>query len=108
MADTIERLKGGDFQEAMDTMGTAFGFSSSRDFPMLLPQIYRPTDVLMKAIYAIRRDGKIVSAVGVHPRDWQVGDTTLKLAGIGGVCTLNEYRNQGLMKALMDRCVADM
>jgi predicted N-acetyltransferase YhbS len=108
MADTIERLKGEDFDEAMQTMGTAFGFDPDRDFPMLLPQIYRPTDNLMKAIYAIRRDGRIVSAVGVHPREWQVGDTTLKLAGIGGVSTLSEYRGQGLMKALMDRCVSDM
>lgn len=108
MGDTIERLKGDDFQEAMDTMGEAFGFAPHRDFPMLLPQIYRPTDELMQAIYAIRRDGRIVSAVGVHPREWQVGDTTLKLGGIGGVCTLDAYRGQGLMKALMDRAVADM
>lgn len=108
MSDTIERLTGDDFQEAMDTMGEAFGFEPHRDFPMLLPQIYRPTDELMRAIYAIRRDGRIVSAVGVHPREWQVGDTTLKLAGIGGVCTLHDYRGQGLMKALMDRCVEDM
>jgi predicted N-acetyltransferase YhbS len=108
MADTIERLKGEDFDEAMNTMGTAFGFSPDRDFPILLPQIYRPTDELMEAIYAIRRDGRIVSAVGVHPRDWQVGDTTLKLAGIGGVCTLEEYRGQGLMNLLMERCVDDM
>ena len=62
-------------------MGLAFGFDPPRDFPMLLPQIYRPTGELMKAIYAIRRDGRIVSAVGVHPRDWQVGETTLKARG---------------------------
>lgn len=108
MADTIERLKGEDFDEAMNAMGTAFRFSPNRDFPMLLPQIYRPTDELMKAVYAIRRDGHIVSVVGVHPRDWRVGDTTLKLGGVGGVSTLEGYRGQGLMKQLMDRCVDDM
>jgi GNAT superfamily N-acetyltransferase len=108
MSDTIERLKGEDFQEAMEAMGTAFGFAPDRDFPMLLPQIYRPTDELMQALYAIRRDGRIVSIVGSHPRDWQVGDTMLKLGGIGGVATLSEYRGEGLMKALMDRAVANM
>ncbi len=108
MAEVIERLGASDFDEAMDVMATAFRFGAPRDFPMLLPQIYRPTDELMKAIYAIRREGRIVSAVGVHPREWQVGDTTLKLAGIGGVCTLSDYRGQGLMRALMERCVADM
>ncbi|MCH2663226.1 GNAT family N-acetyltransferase [bacterium] len=104
----IERLKTGDFEEAMETMATAFEFKSPRDFPMLLPQIYQPTEELMKAIYAIRLDGRIVSAVGVHPRDWQVGDSTLKLAGIGGVCTLHDYRGKGLMKAIMERCLTDM
>ena len=108
MSDTIERLTGADYEEAMDTMGHAFGFEEGRDFPSLLPQIYRPTDEWMQAIYAIRRDGKIVSAVGCHPRAWQVGDTTLKLGGIGGVCTLHDYRGQGLMKRLMDRAVDDM
>ena len=63
MSDTIERLTGADYEEAMDTMGHAFGFEEGRDFPSLLPQIYRPTDEWMQAIYAIRRDGKIVSAV---------------------------------------------
>ncbi len=104
----VERLKTGDFEEAMETMATAFEFKSPRDFPMLLPQIYQPTEELMKAIYAIRLDGRIVSAVGVHPRDWQVGDSTLKLAGIGGVCTLHDYRGKGLMKAIMERCLTDM
>ena len=108
MSDKIERLKAVDFDEAMKNMGIAFEFEEGRDFPTLLPQIYRPTDELMEALYAIRRDGKIVSVVGVHPRDWKVGDTTLKLGGIGGVCTLHDYRGQGLMKALMDRCVIDM
>ena len=61
MSDTIERLTGADYEEAMDTMGHAFGFEEGRDFPSLLPQIYRPTDEWMQAIYAIRRDGKIDS-----------------------------------------------
>ena len=108
MPDQIERLTATDFDEAMETMGITFGFEEGRSFPMLLPQIYRPTDEWMRCNYAIRRDGRIVSLVGVFPRDWRVGETTLKLAGIGGVCTLEAYRGQGLMKALMDHCVEEM
>jgi predicted N-acetyltransferase YhbS len=108
MPDLIERLTADDFQEAVDFMGMAFGFESPRDFPMLLPQIYRPTDEWMRCNYAIRRDGQIVSMVGAYPRDWQIGDETLKLVGIGGVCTHPDYRGQGLMKALMNRAVSDM
>ena len=108
MPDAIERLTADDFQEAMDFMDMAFGFDSPRDFPMLLPQIYRPTDEWMRCNYAIRREGQIVSVVGAYPREWQIGDVTLKLSGIGGVCTHPDYRGQGLMKALMERAVADM
>ena len=53
----------------MDLLNYAFSFSHGpHDFPSLLPKIYRPTEELMRCNYAIRRDGRLVAAVGACSR----------------------------------------
>ncbi|MBK36476.1 MAG: hypothetical protein CME26_13240 [Gemmatimonadetes bacterium] len=108
MAETIERLRADDFEEAIEVMEHSFGFDPPRAFPTLHPAIYRPTDEWMRCNYAIRREGRIVAVVGVYPRVTAVGDVRLKVAGIGGVCVHPDHRRSGLMKLLMDQAVADI
>ena len=93
----------------MDLLNYAFGYSHGpHDFPSLLPKVYRPTDELMRRNYAIRRDGRLVAAVGVFPLTWHVGGAALRVAGIGGVSTHPRYRGRGLMITLMNHCVEEI
>jgi len=109
MSDAIIRLAAADYGEAMDLLNYAFSYDhGAHDFPSLLPKIYRPTDELMSCNYAIRRDGRLVAAVGVFPLTWHVGGAALRVAAIGGVSTHPRYRGRGLMSALMRHCVEEI
>lgn len=105
----IVQLTAADFGEAIDLLNYAFSFSHGpHDFPSLLPKIYRPTEELMRCNHAIRRDGRLVAAVGVFPLTWHVGGAALRVACIGGVSTHPRYRGRGLMRALMRHCVEEI
>ncbi|MCL2377772.1 MAG: GNAT family N-acetyltransferase [Defluviitaleaceae bacterium] len=58
-------------------------------------------------------DGRIAGGLGAYPLDWVVSNSnsesrTISLYGIGQVCCLPEFRNQGVMSALMTAAEADM
>ena len=109
MSERIVQLTAADFEETMDLLNYAFGYSHGpHDFPSLLPKLYRPTDEHMRCNHAIRRDGRLVAAVGVFPMTWHVGAAALRVAGIGGVSTHPRYRGRGLMIALMRHCVEEI
>ncbi|MSR83438.1 MAG: GNAT family N-acetyltransferase [Candidatus Latescibacteria bacterium] len=108
MSEPIVQLSAADFEEAMDFMNLVFSGYSPTDFAKLLPLLYRPTDEHMACNYAIRQQGRIRAVVGLFPLQWQVGQTLLKVAGIGGVSTHPNHRSGGLMKQLMQHCVAQM
>ena len=108
MREEIVRLSAAEFEEAMDFLNFVFGEHAPHDFERLLPSIYRRTDEHMANNYAIRRDGAIKAIVGMFPITWRVGDTTLRVAGIGGVSTHPECRGEGLMQRLMQHCVGLM
>jgi len=103
MTDNIEHLTAADFDQCITFLTYAFG--DSMRFDQVLPAIYRPTDQAMHWNLAIRREGNLAAIVGVFPITWQVGDHTLKMAGIGGVCVDPKLRGQGLMNKLMDRAL---
>ncbi|MDP7398447.1 MAG: GNAT family N-acetyltransferase [Lentisphaeria bacterium] len=102
MNDEIERLSATDFEELIEFLDGAFGYSAVNSFRQLLPLIYQPTDALMSCNLAIRRAGRIAAIVGVFPITWHFGDTVLRVAGVGGVATGHELRGQGLMGRLME------
>ena len=108
MSHSIAPLSAADFDEAMEVMNLAFGKSPPADFENLLPKLYRADDGLMGCLYALRRGGRILAAVGVHPLTWKVGAATLPIAGISGVSTHPEFRGQGMMQRLMIHCVGVM
>lgn len=99
MAEEIVRLSAADFDEAMAMLRSAF--SKTHEFPELLPALYQRTDDHMSWNHTIRREGRIAAIVGIFPITWKVGDTHLKVAGIGGVGTCPHWRGHGLMRRLM-------
>lgn len=58
--------------------------------------------------FIIKDNDKIVSHITLHPMDMFIDNKIVKLAGIAGVITKEEYRNKGLMKELLDFVLKEM
>jgi len=108
VSEEIVQLRAADSEEGLDFLNLVFSGYSPTDFAKLLPILYRPTDEHMSCNYAIRQGARIRAVVGLFPLEWQVGPTRLRVAGIGGVSTHPNARQGGLMKRLMQHCVAQM
>ncbi len=108
MTDTVVQLTANDFDEGMAFLNMVFGEHSPHDFAAMLPSIYRATDQHMAANNAVCVDGEIRGIVGLFPMVWKVGDTALRVGGIGGVSTHPEARGKGYMRTLMNYSVKQM
>lgn len=105
----IKRLNANDFDEAMDLLDLVFSKAHMpHDFASLLPVIYRPTDEHMRCNFAACEGGKIRGIVGMFPAEMKVGNTVLKLGGIGGVSAHPKDKGKGWMKALMGAAIEEM
>jgi predicted acetyltransferase len=51
--------------------------------------------------FAIKHQGKIVAGLNLIPLEWSVGGVLMKVAELGCVATLPEYRRQGLQRRLI-------
>ena len=108
MSSEITRLQASDFEEALDMLNFSFGFQHPKNFETLLPALYKAEDEHMSWNWAIRENGRIRAIVGAFPLGWQLGETTLRISGIGGVSCHPRARNQGYMQQLMSHAVASM
>ena len=108
MSVDVVQLSAAEFEEGMDFLNEVFGEHRPHNFATLLPAIYQPTDELMACNRAVRVDGVIKAIVGLFPKQWHVGDTVLKVGGIGGVSTHKSARGAGYMSLLMTHCVQVM
>ena len=108
MHSEITRLQASDFEEALDTLNFSFGFQHPKNFETLLPALYQEKEEHMSWNWAMRENGRIRAVVGAFPLAWQLGEVTLRISGIGGVCCHPRARNQGYMQRLMDHAVAAM
>ncbi|MDP6698193.1 MAG: GNAT family N-acetyltransferase [Candidatus Latescibacteria bacterium] len=108
MSTAIARLTAADFEEAMDVLNFSFGFDHPHNFEALLPVLYHPGAEAMSWNWALREEGSIRAIVGVFPLTWKLGDATLRIAGVGGVCCHPRYRKHGFMGQLMRHCVEAM
>ena len=104
----VVQLTAADWEEGLAFLNDVFGEHGPHDFATLLPSIYQPTEEFMACNHAVREDGEIRAVVGLFPIDWQVGDTRLKVGGIGGVSTHKSVRGKGYMQLLMEHCVERM
>ena len=108
MSSEINRLQASDFEEALDMLNFSFGFQHPKNFETLLPALYKAEDEHMSWNWAVRENGRIRAIVGAFPLAWQLGETTLRISGIGGVSCHPRARNQGYMQQLMSHAVASM
>lgn len=109
--DTVHqviRLKAADFKELIPYLSEAFRNKPPDWFARNLPAVYQPTDADMANNYAVRIDGRIAAVVGVFPLTMRLGDSSLRVAGIGGVSTDPTHRRLGLMKLVMDHVLQSM
>jgi predicted N-acetyltransferase YhbS len=104
----VVQLTAAEWEEGLAFLNEVFGEHRPHDFASLLPSIYQPTDEFMACNHAVREKGVIRAIVGLFPIDWQVGETTLRVGGIGGVSTHGSVRGKGYMKQLMTHCVQRM
>ena len=108
MNHDVVQLTLDDFEEVIDLINYVFSQAyDPHDFERRLPKLYRPTEERMRCIYGIRLRGRLVAVAGAYPLAWQIGATTLRVAGIGGVATHPRHRGSGLMSAVVSRCVAE-
>ena len=103
------RLSACDYEDATDFLNMVFSTAHCpMEFRSMIPLIYQPTEEKMRCNFAVRENGKIRAIVGLFPAEMQVGDTVLKLGGIGGVSSHPNDRGRGWMKALMNRVDEEM
>ena len=108
MNHDVVQLTLDDFEEAIDLINYVFSQAHDpHDFERRLPKLYRPTEERMRCLYGIRLRGRLVAVAGAYPLAWQIGATTLRVSGIGGVATHPRHRGEGLMGAVVSHCVAE-
>ena len=108
MSTLVSQLTLDEFEEALDLINYVFSQTyGPHDFENMLPKLYRPEPELVRCHWGVREDGALVALAGSYPLTWQVGETALRVAGIGAVATHPRHRGRGLMRAVVGRCVAD-
>lgn len=71
-------------------------------FVNFLPPMWHRDDLTLSKNFGIKKDGKIIAAMGVYPLQVNISDEKLKFATTGNIAVDSQYRNMGLMRQLMD------
>ena len=77
-------------------------------FERWYPHIYAPTEAYCSTAYVAERAGEIVSHVGLYPIEVVLNGVTVRIAGIGAVCTAASARGEGHMTRLLYRVIEEM
>ncbi|NWG10257.1 GNAT family N-acetyltransferase [Candidatus Bathyarchaeota archaeon] len=106
---TLQRLEtDDDVEQFLELMRGVFG---QEDVTALVKKLINnhPT-MTLKDFFAVKHRGKIVAGLNLIPLEWSIGGVPLKVAEMGCVATLPEYRHRGLQKMLVkefDKRVAE-
>jgi predicted acetyltransferase len=65
-------------------------------------------NMTLKNIYVVRDKGRMVSTLNLIPVTWSIGGVKLKVAEMGYVGTLPEYRGKGLIRRLVEEYHKDV
>jgi len=90
-----------DIEQYLELMRTVFGQTSGVDnFTEKL--IHHHPAMTLNNFLVIKHHGKIVATLNLIPVMWSIGGIPLKVAEMGQVATLTEYRHRGLQRRLTD------
>lgn len=90
-----------DVQQNLMLMRVVFGERTGVD-KLVQKLIDHHPSMTLHDFLVIKHDGKIVASVALVPVTWSVGDVQMKVAELGMVATLPEYRRRGLIRQLVD------
>ena len=99
----IRRATAADYQELIDFARMVFYV----DFPYRLPKLYNNHPEMAEHHLLVTEAGRIKALVGSFPLELRVGDSILKIRGIGTVSVHPDCRGKGYMKLLMNQLVRE-
>jgi predicted acetyltransferase len=99
---TVQRLETDeDIEQYFELMRNVFGEEAGVDKLAKKLIDYHPT-MTLKDFFVIKHKGRIVSTINLIPVTWSIGGILLRVAEMGNVATLPEYRGKGLIRRLVD------
>jgi len=107
----IRKCTAADYPALLDVLNIAFDYGVEnewfqREIPHCTPYPAMATAKEIGHHWVCIIDGRIAGGLGAYPLDWVVSNPagkrwTVSAYGIGQVCCMPEFRNQGVMTALM-------
>ena len=89
-----------DIEQNLELMRQVFGQTSGVDTLVKKLITHHPT-MTLKDFFVIKHHGKIIASLNLIPVKWSIGGVPLKVAEMGCVATLAEYRHRGLQRRLV-------
>lgn len=89
-----------DIEQYLELMRKVFGLDESVDVLARNLINYHPI-MTLEDHFVIKHHGKIVACLNLIPMKWSIGGVALKVAEMGMVATLPEYRHRGLQRRLI-------
>jgi predicted acetyltransferase len=97
---TLHHLEADDVEQYLELLRTVFGQTSTVD-DLAKKLIRHHPSMTLQNFLVIKRHDKIVATLNLIPVKWSIGRIPLKVAEMGMVATLAEYRHRGLQRRLI-------
>jgi len=99
---TVQHLETNeDIEQNLELMRQVFGQNSGVDNLVKKLINHHPT-MTLRDFFIIKHQGKTVASLNLIPVKWSIRGIPLKVAEMGCVATLNQYRHQGLQRKLIN------
>lgn len=90
-----------DIEQYLELTRIVFGSEEAVDVFVRNLIDYHPT-MTLDDHFVIKHNGRIVSCLNLIPVKWSIGGIPFKVAEMGNVATLTEYRHRGLIRRLVN------
>ena len=90
-----------DIEQHLELMRAVFGEKSRVDLQVKKWIDHHPT-MTLEDFFVVKHKGRIVAGINLIPLEWSLNGIPLKVAELGCVATLPEYRRSGLQRRLVD------
>lgn len=100
----IRYLEPHHFYELRDLLDGCFSRSYGREtsFRLLFPRLFSSPNTYVTASHlGAFADGRLVGTAAIYPLEYIIGDRPIRLLANGNIAVLEEYRNRGIMTALL-------